>query len=109
MVAALNAAESDDERESAEQAVYEDPLSIQVRTGWYSACDPKSDRRPQEFEIPLCTGGPAGRISGRLDEHQEPESARIEHQDWGTPWTEYREARDDEALLAYCRCFCFGE
>ena len=64
---------------------------------------------PEEFEILLCTGGPACRIVGDLDESCQPSSARIEHQDWGTPWTELsrtrrpRGAADVRQLLLFRR------
>jgi hypothetical protein len=65
---------------------------------------------PEEFEILLCTGGPAVRIVGTLDQHNEPASARIEYQDWFTPWTPWRSraANAEGILLAYCQTFYFG-
>lgn len=64
-----------------------------------------------EYRILLCTGGPAVRIIGELGKYAEPETARIEYQDWDTPWEEYviTNAKDQEALLTYCRQFYFGE
>lgn len=95
----------------AVEAILDDPLSVQVRSDWYEPSDAiKSKTLPAEFNILLCTGGPAVRIIGELSEHAEPESARLEHQDWGTPWTEYKISGDDErTLLTYCRQFYFGE
>ena len=94
-------------REDAEQRIQEDALSVEVRSGWVSyGC--QEDMRPEEFCILLSTGGPATRIVGELNEHGEPTSARLQAQDWFTPWTDYREA-DEEALLTYARCFYFGE
>jgi hypothetical protein len=96
--------------DEARQRIEEDPLSVQVRSGWYNPGASDEDRRPEEFEILLCTGGPACRIVGRLDANLEPESARIQHQDWGTPWTEFFPEGDvRDALLTYARCFYFGE
>jgi hypothetical protein len=60
-----------------------------------------------EFCILLCTGGPAARILGELDEHGEPYRAWMEYQDWGTPWTQFVPANQD-VLLSYARCFCFA-
>lgn len=94
------------DREEAEQRIHEDPLSVQVRSGWYSITDDKP--APEEFEILLGTGGPATRIIGELDEHNEPSRARLQAQDWGTQWTDYR-GGNSETLLTYCRCFFFGE
>jgi hypothetical protein len=93
-------------REDAEQRIQEDALEVSVRSDWHNPGDkPES---PSEFKILLSTGGPATRIIGELNEHGEPTRARLQVQDWGTPWTDYREA-DEEALLAYARCFYFGE
>lgn len=96
------------DEESARQTIQEDPLSVQVRTGWYN---PGSmDAKAEEFEILLCTGGPAVRLRGELNEHMEPDRVWIEHQDWGTPWTQYfAESHQIEAMLEYCRQFYFGE
>ncbi len=112
MVAGLDATDEDGEpddnaREVAQQKISEDPLSIQVRSGWYSPGEP--DQVPEEFEILLGTGGPAVRIVGDLDMHGEPMRARLETQDWGTPWTEYRGAWGDggDVLLTYARQFVY--
>ena len=93
-------------REDAEQQIQEDALSAQVRSGWE---DNAEDFTPAEFCLLLTTGGPAVRIIGELD-GGEPTQARLEVQDWGTPWTEHCTTGDDnEALLTYARCFYFGE
>ncbi len=93
--------------DDARQRVNDDPLSVQVRSDWHDVGE--EDIEPAEFCILLCTGGPACRIVGEL-ESREPTSARIEHQDWGTPWTEYRISSDEEErVLSYCRQFYFGD
>lgn len=95
-------------REDAEQRIQEDPLSLQVRSGWYSLGE--TDTTPEEFEILLSTGGPATRIVGELDEHGQPTRARLQAQDWFTVWTDYRDDAISQAqLLAYCNVFYFGE
>jgi hypothetical protein len=93
--------------DEARERIQEDPLSVQVRGGWH---DPGAeDDEPEEFEILLCTGGPACRIRGELDQHREPRRAWLEHQDWGTPWTQFFTLGDDNGtLLSYCRCCYFG-
>ena len=97
------------DEDAARQVIQEDPLSVEVRSGWHTLGD-KDGIKPEEYTILLCTGGPACRIIGTLNEYQEPETARIEHQDWGTPWTEYRLDADEEAVvLTYARQFYFGE
>lgn len=102
--------ENEQEAEEAEQAIHDDPLSVMVRSDWYAV---GSDiPKPAEFEILLCTGGPAVRILGELDEHYQPVKAIIQHQDWFKPWTDWQPsgASDkQEILLAYCRQFYFGD
>lgn len=96
-------------REDAEQRIQEDPLSIEVRDGWYSPGSKEQMYDPEEFCILLGTGGPAVRIIGGIDENC-PSRPRLQVQDWGTPWTDYRGdkiSRDD--LLTYCQQFYFGE
>ena len=106
MVAALNS-ENDEEREEALEAIQNDPLSVEVRSGWHSV---GSTHPPDEFCILLCWGGPACRIIGELDEHAQPEKPRLEYQDWGTNWTEYPLTEEEEtALQTYCEQFYFEE
>ena len=95
--------------EGIRQRCEENALSVQERSGWHDVGCAADD--PDEFEILLCTGGPAVKILGDLNEHHEPDEATIQYQDWGTPWTIYRETTDEEAelLLAYCRTFYFGD
>ena len=89
--------------------VQEDPLSVEVRSGWYSF-GPNANAKPAEYNILLGTGGPASRIIGDLDEYGQPENARFEYQDWGKPWTEARTSPEqDETMLEYARHFYFGE
>lgn len=77
------------DEDAARQAISEDPLSIEVRSGWLSPSEFSSSRiEPEEFTILLCTGGPAVRLIGELDEHNQPKDVRIEYQDWFTPWEE---------------------
>lgn len=100
--AAGDCADADDARSRIE----EDPLSVEVRSGWHA---PGGEAQDEEFTILLCTGGPACRIIGDLD-RGEPCEPHLEHQDWYTPWTELPLTTDEEAdVLAYCRCFYFGE
>ena len=86
-------------------------LSLELRNGWYTPG--QAEVEPTEFRILLCTGGPAVMIVGDLDEHSEPDSARLQYQDWGTPWTNYplsdTTSEEDAALLRYCHTFYFGE
>jgi len=106
MVQALEKGEKIDEQDPQER-IQEDPLSVQVRTGWHTLGE---DSSPTEYEILLCTGGPAVRITGELGQYQQPDSAQIEYQDWFTPWQRYADTttEEDEALLTYTRQFYFG-
>jgi len=91
----------------AEEAIAEDPLEVAIRAGWHSPGD--DEDTALEYKILLCTGGPAVRIIGDLDQWKEPDTAKLEYQDWGTPWTElYTDSDEDEALLTYARQFYFG-
>jgi hypothetical protein len=96
-----------------EQRIQEGPLSVLVRDGWRSPGQ-ASDDGAEEYEILLSTGGPALRIYGRLNQFDEPESAALQYQDWGTPWTDWYpedETTVDETarvLRTYAECFYFG-
>lgn len=106
MVNALNNAETDEQREEAEQAIHEDPLEIRLKGEWSPGETPDA----QEFVILLCTGGPAVRITGTLSNYHEPDSAQIECQDWFTPWEKLPvNTAEEEALIDYARCFYFGD
>jgi hypothetical protein len=110
-----------DERNAADEAgdyqksdeirerIEEGPLSVQVRGDWHTPGD-TDNSKPVEFEILLSTGGPALRIIGELDGYSQPETARLQWQDWFKPWTDCDTSNDeDEKLLEYARCFYFGE
>lgn len=111
-----DAAEYDELREAAgdcasedeaRDRIQEDPLSVQVRSGWYSPGE--TDQQPEEFEILLCTGGPAVRIMGDLNSFGQPTRAYLQYQDWGTPWTNYYEPGLGDTLVEYASHFYFGE
>ena len=108
MVKALKNGEEIDGQDPAER-IHEDPLSVEVRSDWHSPGD--GNDKPTEYNILLCTGGPAVRIIGELDEHGQPETATIEYQDWFTPWERYLDTSDeeDEVLLTYAQQFYYGE
>jgi len=86
--------------------IQEHPLDVEVRSGWHSPGEEYTP--PEEFLILICTGGPAVRIRGELDEHTWPHRAWLEYQDWGTPWTHYYEEGAADVLLTYCQQFYFG-
>jgi len=96
------------DRDTLIQYAEENALCVQVRGDWHS---PGGEDEPVEFEILLCTGGPAVRIVGDLGNLNCPENPRIEYQDWFTPWMEYHETTlaEDSDLQEYCELFYFGE
>lgn len=94
------------DEDRAREMIEEDPLSIEVRSGWHT---PGEGNENDEYMILLCTGGPAVRIIGDLNRGQ-PETAKLQYQDWGTPWTEFMLKHDKyETLLAYAQQFYFGD
>lgn len=110
MVEAVRAAREADDTNAYDDAlttIHEDALSVQVRSGWVDPGDPMT---PEEFTILLCTGGPAVRIVGELNEYFEPtDMVRLEYQDWGTPWTgHFVTMEEQDALVEYCNAFYFG-
>jgi len=104
---ALLLASDDDIREATIEEIYQSPLSVTVREGWKTVGG-QSDL--EEFQILLSTGGPALRIVGDINAFGGASNVIMQWQDWGTPWTEYVTTEDeDNALLAYCNQFYFGE
>ena len=107
MVSAYEEAKNDRDREEAERRINEDPLEISVRESWHA---PGEDTKPAEYLILLCTGGPAVRITGDLNDYGEPETASIEYQDWFTQWERLDMTEEEkETVLKYARHFYFGE
>ncbi|MCA3573112.1 MAG: hypothetical protein IOC86_04295 [Aestuariivirga sp.] len=118
LVANLQAAYDADARDGAQDAIdaaqtaiHEAPLSVEVRSGWYqpgAAFGP--DTAPEEYRILLTWGGPAAQIAGNLDAYGQPDTARLEYQDWGTPWTA-RPLTDEERedVLTFAQAFYYGE
>ncbi|MFA5240360.1 MAG: hypothetical protein WC476_11735 [Phycisphaerae bacterium] len=93
-------------QDDVRQRIEESPLSIQTRGGWHNPGEQADD---EEFEILLSTGGPALRLIGELDQYKQPEKCRLEHQDWGTPWTELYNDVDPDILQKWANVFYFGE
>jgi hypothetical protein len=95
------------EEDDAQQAIYDDPLSVQVRGDWHTPGEDSTES--VEFEILLTTGGPAARIVGTL-ENNGPVRARFEYQDWFKPWTDVILDHEDYAtILEYAQHFYFGD
>jgi len=102
-LAALELERNDrDNEDDAQRTIDESPLSVELRGGWYA---PGQEPAPaEEFQILLCTGGPAVRIMGEVDYRGAPHRAWLEYQDWGTPWTQYFDA-DSDTLVDYAGHF----
>ena len=64
----------------AREAVLEDALSVRVRSDWFELGSDAD--KPNEFEILICTGGPAVRLTGTLNRYSEPETVILRVQDW---------------------------
>jgi hypothetical protein len=94
------------DEDSAREAIENDPLDIKVRSDWHSGSG-----KPTEYSLLLCNGGPAVRVIGDLDAHNQPDTARLEYQDRFTPWTPYSEttSEENELLLQYALQFYYGE
>lgn len=96
------------DEENAQQTILEDALEIGVRPRFQSPSE-KTEWGGGDYFILLCTGGPAARIVGTLNEHHEPDTAELECQDWFTPWTTHDVSDPDQVLLTYARQFYFGQ
>jgi len=85
---------------------------VQVRTAWEDPNrfqKPDIDVQPHEYKILLCTGGPAVRIVGYLNEYGRPKNAFVEHQDWNEPWRRVVLSKEEpEAVIEYARHFYYG-
>ena len=94
-----------DETDAVLTEIQESPLSVQVRGGWHRPGEADTEG-PYEYEILLSTGGPALRIIGQIGDHNEPSSAELQWQDWGTPWTRF--PAPEATLLTFAQQFYFG-
>lgn len=105
----LDSPGADEAIEEIRREIEEGPLSVQVRGDWHTPGD-VAGAAPVEFEILLSTGGPALRILGDLGEFNEPETCKLQWQDWFKPWTDCDITHEEaEKLVEYARCFYFGE
>jgi hypothetical protein len=95
------------EVDAAREAITEDALAVEVRTDWHGVGAIEA-AKPTHYKILLCWGGPAVQITGTLDEYNQPDSARLQYQDWFTEWMDYL-LTDEEAniLLTFAQQFYF--
>ena len=95
-----------DAQDQLRESILNNALSVEFRSGWYSSLD--DELVPEEFKILLSWGGPALRIIGELDNYG-PVNPKLQFQDWGTPWTDFKITEDQQnALNWFCNCFYFG-
>ena len=97
--------ESNDTYETIREEIQDSPLDLAVRSDWAPL---GAALKPAEFCILLSTGGPALRIVGTLGRFNCPEDSRMEYQDWGIAWTEYR-AIGSGVLDAWASQFYWGD
>lgn len=79
------------DRDEAQNAIYETPLSVEVRSGWHSVGEDAGD--PEEFRIVLCTGGPHVELTGDIGG-----TVRVAFKDWGESGEYYPDADERGAL-----------
>ena len=92
-------------QDRARENILDAPLSVSVRSDWHA---PGLTDEAAEYQLLLSWGGPASQIVGEL-ERGEPFSARLEYQDWFTPWQELAvSAAEKDTLLSFARHFYFG-
>lgn len=111
IVEMLGKVKNDNYDDDVYNEIRESPLSIEVQSEWHVPGE--NNDKPSKYMILLTTGGPALRIIGDLDNYCQPESAELEWQDWGTPWTtiwNHEETSiDEDVLLQYASYFWYGD
>jgi hypothetical protein len=85
-----------------DQKLREMPLSVLVRGPWRVPGTPGDDSG--EYQILLATGGPAVRVVGEMEEYGGAISAKMQYQDWGTPWTDLDD-QEESILIAFADYF----
>ena len=99
--------EEEEEIEQTKESILNSALSVEFRSGWTSN---PNDIELEEFKILLTWGGPALRVIGDLNQYKEPENIKMQYQDWGTCWTDFKITENQqEALNWFCNCFYFGD
>jgi hypothetical protein len=94
-------------RERIEQAARETALSVEVRSGWHTYGE-LLNAEIEEMRILLSYGGPSLQILCSVEDG-EPCRPRMQHQCWGTPWTEiFPSESEREALEWFVSLFYVG-
>jgi hypothetical protein len=94
---------------AAREAITDDVLSVEVRTDWHTVGAVEA-AKPTHYKILLCWGGPAVQIIGTLDAYNQPDSARLQYQDWFTEWMDYPLTDEKEQrVIKYAQQCYFDE
>lgn len=100
----------DEEGESPNEAlnrIHESVLELLIRSRWHA---PGGNADSAEFALMLTIGGPTVRITGKLCDGEPAHGARLEY---AAPWEPWQSlpltAAESDAVLAWARCFYFGE
>ena len=89
--------------EAVDHEIHESALSVEVKSGWHM---PARDAQPHKYRIVKTAGGPHVEITGELDEHGTPKTARIE------AWIHGESCIIDDTngyILGYASSFYFKE
>ena len=86
--------------------VSEQPVEVSTRSDWESNSE---EYEASEFNILLCTGGPAVRIFGSCEDGY-AENIELQHQDWFTPWETVHSLSDNQkdAMEWFCNFFVYS-
>jgi hypothetical protein len=97
------------DEDEAREAIRDDVLSVDVRTDWHGVGAVEA-AKPTHYKILLCWGGPAVQIIGTLDAYNQPDSAKLQYQDWFTEWMDYTLTADEQqTLMKYAQQFWFDQ
>src|SRR5439155_17135058 len=93
--------------DEARDAITASALSVEVRTDWHGVGTDEACK-PTHYKILLCWGGPAVQIVGTLDNFNQPDSAKLQYQDWFAEWMDYPLTQEEEeTLVKYAQQFYF--
>lgn len=85
-------------------------LSVEVRSGWHTACDQQLE--PAEFRIVFSTGGPHLELRGDITEYGDATKTKMIASDWAERCTIMHTGEkeiDTEVIDWVASCFYFGD
>jgi hypothetical protein len=101
-----SAADTSEKQQRALEHILDAPLAVAVRSDWHP---PGTSDEPAEYQLLLSWGGPASQIVGSLQRGR-PVDARLEYQDWFTPWQPLALSREEaRTLRSFAEQFQFGD